>query len=180
MAEIRAAVDAGRVDAVVQSSDKNFLAPVGASIVVAPKKGFIDSIADTYAGRATAAPVVQTLAALLALGLETYKDLQKEQLENKTFLEQQMNEVAEKLGQRVLSVWNPVAFAMTMDGLDVSEIGARLYNARVTGPRAVEKSGLGSSVENYPHSYIVMNAAIGASRNDVETATKKLYKEASN
>jgi O-phospho-L-seryl-tRNASec:L-selenocysteinyl-tRNA synthase len=179
MAEIRAAVDAGRVDAVVQSSDKNFLAPVGASIVVTPKKDFIDSIADTYAGRATAAPVAQTLAALLAIGLDTYKDLQKEQLETKKLLEQQMNEVAEKLGQRMLSVWNPVACAMTLDGLKVREIGARLYNASVTGPRAVEKGGLGSSVENYPHSYIVMNAAIGTSKNDVETATTKLYKEAS-
>lgn len=179
MSEIRAAVDAGRVDAVVQSSDKNFLAPVGASIVVTPKKGFIDSIADTYAGRATAAPVVQTLAALLAIGLDTYKDLQKEQLENKALLDEKMNEIAEKLGQRVLSVWNPVACAITMDGLDVREIGARLYNARVTGPRAVEKGAMGSSAENYPHSYIVMNAAIGASKNDVDTATTKLYKEAS-
>jgi O-phospho-L-seryl-tRNASec:L-selenocysteinyl-tRNA synthase len=179
MSEIRAAIDAGRVDAVVQSSDKNFLAPVGAAIVVTPKKDFTDSIADTYAGRATAAPVVQTLAALLAIGLDTYKDLQKEQLDNKALLDMRMNEIAEKLGQRILSVWNPVACAITMDGLDVIEIGARLYNARVTGPRAIEIGGAGSSVDNYPHSYIVMNAAIGASKNDIETATTKLYKEAS-
>jgi O-phospho-L-seryl-tRNASec:L-selenocysteinyl-tRNA synthase len=179
MSEIRAAVDAGRVDAVVQSSDKNFLAPVGASIVVTPKENFIDSIADTYAGRATAAPIVQTLAALLAIGLDTYKDLQKEQLENKALLEEKLTEIANRLEQKVLSVWNPVACAITMDGLDVREIGARLYNARVTGPRAVEMGAMGSSVENYPHSYIVMNAAIGASKTDVEAATTKLYKEAS-
>ncbi len=179
MSEIRAAVDAGRVDAVVQSSDKNFLAPVGASIVVTPKENFIDSIADTYAGRATAAPVVQTLAAMLAIGLDTYKDLQKEQLDNKALLEEKLTEIATKLEQKVLSVWNPVACAITMDGLDVREIGARLYNARVTGPRAIEKGAMGSSVENYPHSYIVMNAAIGASKTDIEAATTKLYKEAS-
>ncbi|MFX1481694.1 MAG: O-phosphoseryl-tRNA(Sec) selenium transferase [Promethearchaeota archaeon] len=179
MSEIRAAADAGRVDAVVQSSDKNFFAPVGASIVVTPKKDFNESIADTYAGRATAAPVVQTLAALLATGLDTYKDLQKEQVENKSFLEERLNEIAGKLGQRVLSVWNPVACAITMDGLDVKEIGARLYNARVTGPRAIEKGDVGSSVDNYPYSYIVMNAAIGATKNDIETATTKLYKQAS-
>jgi len=179
MSEIRAAVDAGRVDAVVQSSDKNFLAPVGASIVVTPKENFIDPIADTYAGRATAAPVVQTLAAMLAIGLDTYKDLQKEQLENKALLEEKLNEIATKLEQKVLSVWNPVACAITMDGLDVREIGARLYNARVTGPRAIERGAVGSSVEKYPHSYIVMNAAIGASKNDIEAATTKLYKEAS-
>jgi hypothetical protein len=49
----------------------------------------------------------------------------------------------------------------------------------VTGPRAVEKGELGSSVDNYPNSYIVMNAAIGSLKIDVETATTKLYKEAS-
>jgi len=75
-------------------------------------------------------------------------------------------------------VKNPVAFAITMDDLDVQEIGARLYNARVTGPRAVKRGDLGSSTDNYPHSYIVMNAAIGARKTDIDTATAKLYKEA--
>jgi hypothetical protein len=49
----------------------------------------------------------------------------------------------------------------------------------VTGPRAVEKGAYGSSSDDYPHSYLVMSAAIGASKNDVETATTKLDKEAS-
>jgi O-phospho-L-seryl-tRNASec:L-selenocysteinyl-tRNA synthase len=179
MSEIRSAVDAGRVDAVVQSSDKNFLSPVGASIIVSPSKEFIEQIADTYAGRASAAPVVQTLAALLALGLDKYTDLQRQQTENKEILHERLNEIADKIGQKVLSVWNPVAYAITMDGVDVKEIGARLYNARVTGPRAVENGEYGSSSDNYPHSYIVMNTAIGASRNDVEAATTKLDKEVS-
>jgi len=61
-----------------------------------------------------------------------------------------------------------------MDGLDVREVGARLYNARVTGPRAVKKGDYGSSTESYPHSYIVMNAAIGVRKEDVDTATTKL------
>jgi O-phospho-L-seryl-tRNASec:L-selenocysteinyl-tRNA synthase len=178
MSEIRAAADAGRVDAVVQSSDKNFLSPVGASIIVSPSKEFIEQIADTYPGRASAAPVVQTLAAMLALGLNNYKNLQRQQAENKELLYKKLNEIAEKIGQRVLSVWNPVAYALTMDGLDVKEIGARLYNERVTGPRAIEKGAYGSSSDNYPYSYLVMNAAIGASKNDVETATNKLYKQA--
>jgi len=175
MNEIRSAADAGRVDAVVQSSDKNFLSPVGASIIVSTSKEFIEQIADTYAGRASAAPVVQTLAALLALGLNNYKDLQRQQAENRELLHEKLNEIASIIGQRVLSVWNPIAYAITMDGLDVAEIGARLYNARVTGPRAVEKGAYGSSSENYPHSYLVMNAAIGALKTDVETATTKLY-----
>jgi O-phospho-L-seryl-tRNASec:L-selenocysteinyl-tRNA synthase len=178
MERLRAACDAGRVDAVVQSSDKNFMAPVGGSIIVSPSAQVIDWAADTYAGRATAAPVVQTLCALLSLGLNKYKDLQKQQRENHAFLKKRLVEVADSLGQRVLDVLNPIACAITMNGLDVREIGARLYNARVTGPRAIEAGAFGSSIDNYPHSYLVMNAALGASHEDVETATTKLDKEA--
>ena len=178
MMEIRSAIDAGRVDAVVQSSDKNFLAPVGGSIVVSPKPEMIEWTSDTYAGRASAAPVIQTLAALLSLGYERYKELQRQQIENLTLLKNNLENIAERLGQRVLDVKNPVAFAITMDGLDVHDIGARLYNARVTGPRAVKRGEYGSSTDNYPYSYIVMNAAIGVGKIDVEAATAKLYKEA--
>ena len=178
MNQLRSAVDAGRVDAIVQSSDKNFMAPVGGSIIVSPNPAVIDWTADTYAGRATAAPIVQTLSALLSLGLDRYRDLRRRQLENLAFLRDRLAAIAETHGQRILDVKNPVAWAMTLNGLDVQEIGARLYNARVTGPRAIEAGAFGSSVENYPHSYIVMNAAIGASHEDVETATTKLDKEA--
>ncbi len=179
MKEIRSAIDAGRVDAVIQSSDKNFLTPVGGSIIVSPNPKIIEWTSDTYAGRASAAPVIQTLAALLSLGLERYKELQNEQVENLHLLRRTLQELAEKLGQRVLIVENPVACAVTLDNLDVHEIGARLYNARVTGPRTVKSGEYGSSADNYPHSYIVMNAAIGARRTDIETATAKFYKEAS-
>jgi hypothetical protein len=43
----------------------------------------------------------------------------------------------------------------------------------------VKAGDYGSCIDNYPHSYIVMNAAIGATENDIEKATTKLYKEAS-
>jgi len=179
MKEVRAAIDAGRVDAVIQSSDKNFLTPVCGSIVVSPDPKIIEWTSDTYAGRASAAPVIQTLAALLALGHERYKELQREQVENLHLLRNNLQEIAGKLNQRVLDVQNPVACAITLDNLDIHEIGARLYNARVTGPRAIKSGEYGSSVDNYPHSYIVMNAAIGARKVDIETATAKFYKEAS-
>ncbi|TFG28818.1 O-phosphoseryl-tRNA(Sec) selenium transferase, partial [Candidatus Thorarchaeota archaeon] len=179
MDQIHSAIDAGRVDAVVQSSDKNFLAPVGSSIIVSPNPQIIDWTSDTYAGRATAAPITQTLAALLALGLNNYRTLQQQQLENIALLNEKMQEFSASIGQRVLQVNNPVACAVTMDGIDVRELGARLYNERVTGPRAVEKGSYGSSIDDYPHSYLVMNAAIGARKIDIENATTKLYKQAS-
>ncbi|MHA1933935.1 MAG: O-phosphoseryl-tRNA(Sec) selenium transferase [Candidatus Thorarchaeota archaeon] len=177
MAKIASGIDAGRVDVIIQSSDKNFLSPVGASVVVSPKEDTIEMIAETYAGRATAAPIYQTLASLLSLGLNRYAELRTEQKENLLLLREKLNEIAQSIEQRVLAVDNPVACAMTLDGFDVADIGARLYNRRVTGPRAIEKGVKGSCIDDYPHSYIVMNAAIGASRNDVESATTKLYKE---
>jgi O-phospho-L-seryl-tRNASec:L-selenocysteinyl-tRNA synthase len=177
MKEIMSAIDSGRIDVIVQSSDKNFLAPVGGSLIVSPKESTIKSVAESYAGRASAAPIVQTLASLLLIGHERYKTMRKEQLSNLKLLGEKLNEIAASIGQRVLSVPNPVAFAMTLDGLDAHDIGARLYNRRVTGPRAVAMGEKGSCVDNYPHSYIVMNAAIGVTKEDVEGATAKLYKE---
>ncbi len=174
MRSIRSAIDAGRVDAVVQSSDKNFLSPVGGSIVVSPSKDFVDWAAETYAGRATAAPILQTLAALLVTGAERYEQLRREQTANRLLLQESLESLAAEVGQRVLSVKNPVSCAMTIDGLDAENLGAKLYNLRVTGPRAISKGAQGSCIENYPHSYIVMNAAIGANRKDVEDATIKL------
>ncbi len=179
MQSIRSAIDAGRVDAIVQSSDKNFLSPVGASIIVAPDSKTLEMTSDTYAGRASAAPIVQTLASLLALGHKSYKSLQKEQEVNISLLRDKLEELATSINQRVLQVQNYIACAITMDNVDVKELGARLYNDRVTGPRAVPRGSYGSSIDNYPHSYLVMNAAIGARKIDVEQATTKLYKEAS-
>jgi O-phospho-L-seryl-tRNASec:L-selenocysteinyl-tRNA synthase len=177
MSTIRSAIDAGRVDAVIQSGDKNFLCPVGSSILTTPNPAVAAWASETYAGRASAAPVVQTLAALLSLGLQRYEQLRNEQVEHRTLLEGRLREIAGEVGQRVLEVDNPVSVGFTLDGLDANEIGARLYNARVTGPRTVEKHGYGSCIDSYPHAYIVLNSAIGSSRNDVEKATTKFYKE---
>lgn len=176
MKRVSSAIDAGRVDAVIQSGDKNFLTPVGSALVVTSEEETIDWIAESYAGRATAAPIAQTLAALLALGHKNYLSLREGQKKNKQLLEDEMNSLAEKIGQRVLSVFNPIANAITMDDLDVKEIGGRLYNERVTGPRAVEKGENGSCIDSYPYSYLVLNAAIGAQKADISKATTKLNK----
>lgn len=176
MKSIRSAIDAGRVDFIIQSTDKNFLTPVGGSIVVSPSSDEIEWVAETYAGRATAAPVVQLLAALTTMGLERYQQLREEQMTNRRLLDARLRELAEEIDQRVLETTNEVSSAITLDGHDAHKIGAMLYNRRVTGPRAVAKGEPGSCIEDYPHSYIVMNAAIGARQRDVEEAVTKLFK----
>ncbi|MCJ7633863.1 O-phosphoseryl-tRNA(Sec) selenium transferase, partial [Candidatus Bathyarchaeota archaeon] len=44
MKMIRGAIDTGRVDATIQSTDKNFLTPVGGSIIASPDREFLEDI----------------------------------------------------------------------------------------------------------------------------------------
>lgn len=41
----------GRVDAFVQSTDKNFMVPVGGAIVAGFDENFIDAVSKTYPGK---------------------------------------------------------------------------------------------------------------------------------
>ena len=93
---VRGAVDAGRVDAVIQSTDKNFLAPVGGAIAASPNEEFLNAVSENYVGRATAGPVAQFLAATLSIGLRGYEELRDQQEENRRFLEASLKAVAER------------------------------------------------------------------------------------
>jgi O-phospho-L-seryl-tRNASec:L-selenocysteinyl-tRNA synthase len=171
---IRGAIDAGRVDAVVQSTDKNFLSPVGGAVIASPSSDFIEKISKTYAGRATAAPIAQFLAAILSLGTERYEELRSEQEKNRRFLSESMKQLAAKHGERLLEVFNPVAAAMTLSNYDVKKVGRYLYTLRVTGPRVLEERDFGVCCPKYHSPYITINAAIGSSTEDVRLATEKL------
>lgn len=47
---IQEATRVGRVDAFVQSTDKNFLVPVGGAIVASSNPDFVKKVAQTYPG----------------------------------------------------------------------------------------------------------------------------------
>ncbi|MBD3255063.1 MAG: O-phosphoseryl-tRNA(Sec) selenium transferase [Candidatus Lokiarchaeota archaeon] len=181
MKMIRSAIDAGRVDAIVQSTDKNFLTPIGGAVIASPNKNIIEKISQTYPGRASASPVVDFLISILSLGIEGYEKLLKKQQENRLLLRNKMEEFSKEIGERILDVFNPVAVAMSLKNLETEKLtalGGALYNLRVTGPRVYNsyENPFGISCENYPTPYIVMNAAIGASSEDVVNAIEKLKK----
>ncbi|MHA1143968.1 MAG: O-phosphoseryl-tRNA(Sec) selenium transferase [Candidatus Helarchaeota archaeon] len=176
MKNIRSAIDAGRVDAFVQSTDKNFLTPVGGAIIASPDQQFIGDVNQTHAGRASAAPIIQFLASILLMGLDGYQKMRQEQLENKKILKEGLIPIAERWGERLLAIENPVSCTMTLTNFDPNKVGGALYNLRVTGPRAVLPSEWGSSIDGYPHPYLVLNAAIGSRKQDVEAVLVKLEK----
>jgi O-phospho-L-seryl-tRNASec:L-selenocysteinyl-tRNA synthase len=171
---VRGAIDAGRVDAIIQSTDKNFLTPVGGAIIASPNEEFLDAVSGTYAGRATAAPIAQFLAAILAIGLEGYEKLRTQQEDNRKFLEVSLKEVAERHSQRILNVYNPVSVAMTLEGRDAKKIGKALYATRVNGARALEKNDFGVCCQQYVSSYINFDAGIGVKKDEIILATERL------
>lgn len=178
---IRAAIDAGRVDAIIQSTDKNFLTPVGGALIASPIKESIEKISQAYAGRASATPVVNFLISMLSLGISGYQKLIEEQQQNRKILEEKLSEVAKKINERLLEVHNPVAVALSLETLKAEQLyalGGALYNLRVTGPRVYnpKEKAFGTCCENYPTPYIVMNAAIGSKTKDITFAVERFEK----
>jgi O-phospho-L-seryl-tRNASec:L-selenocysteinyl-tRNA synthase len=174
MREIRTAIDAGRVDAIVQSTDKNFLTPVGGAIIASPDDKFVEKASSHYCGRASASPIYQFLAAVLSLGIDGYEKLRSIQESNRALLQKHLSNLAGSSGERLLSSRNPIACAMTITRTDPDALAGVLYSLRLSGPRVVASGSWGSCCDNYPYSYVVMNAAIGSSESDISRAIEKL------
>ena len=69
----------GRVDAFVQSCDKNFMVPVGGAVVATcGNHGYLEKVASTYAGRASSTPAIDLTITVLQLGVSGWKKLLKE------------------------------------------------------------------------------------------------------
>lgn len=178
---IRSSIDAGRVDAIIQSTDKNFLTPVGGAVIASPLKDNIKKISQAYAGRASATPIVNFLISMLSLGITGYQQLIEEQQQNRKILEIKLRKIAEKLNERILDIYNPVAVALSLKNIKNEQLyalGGALYNLRVTGPRVYnpKEKAFGTCCNNYPTPYIVMNAAIGATEKDILSAVERFEK----
>ena len=60
----------GEVSLVVQSTDKNFMVPVGGSFVFSNQKELLEKVSAKYPGRASGSPVVDLFITLLSMGKE--------------------------------------------------------------------------------------------------------------
>ena len=139
---IQQAARVGRVDAYVQSTDKNFMVPVGGSIIAGFDAKFVDKISTTFPGRASASPSVDLFITFLSLGANGYKRLLKERKEMYTLLGTELTKVAESHGERLLKIpHNPISMAMTLtkEGKDsskaITQLGSMLFKRCVSGAR---------------------------------------------
>uniref|UniRef100_A0A8C7KD69 O-phosphoseryl-tRNA(Sec) selenium transferase n=1 Tax=Oncorhynchus kisutch TaxID=8019 RepID=A0A8C7KD69_ONCKI len=184
----------GRIDAFVQSLDKNFMVPVGGAIIAGFNESFIQEISRMYPGRASASPSLDVLITLLTLGASGYRKLLAEQKEMYTYLAQELKRLAAAHGERLLHTpHNPISLAMSLDdlqtqsGKSVTQLGSMLFTRQVSGARVVALgnkqmvsghmfSGFMSHSEAYPHPYLNAASAVGITRDDVTLCIKRLDK----
>lgn len=67
-----------QLDVLISSTDKNFMVPVGGSLIYSPKrKALCDKISKLYPGRASASPIIDLFITFLQMGEGTLKQLLK-------------------------------------------------------------------------------------------------------
>jgi O-phospho-L-seryl-tRNASec:L-selenocysteinyl-tRNA synthase len=70
MKKLSRAMRVGRVDCCVQSTDKNYLVPVGGAVIAGQDPKTIAAIGQAYPGRAASAPIHDLFITLLSMGAQ--------------------------------------------------------------------------------------------------------------
>ncbi|XP_058049806.1 O-phosphoseryl-tRNA(Sec) selenium transferase, partial [Ahaetulla prasina] len=184
----------GRIDAFVQSLDKNFMVPVGGAVIAGFNDTFIQEISKTYPGRASASPSLDVLITLLSLGTKGYRQLLRERKEMFSYLSTEVKKLAESYEERLLDTpHNPISLAMSLRKLGeqnpeaITQLGSMLFTRQVSGARVVSPGtvqtvsgytfkGFMAHADQYRCSYLNAASAIGMKAEDVETFVKRLDK----
>ncbi|TMW57391.1 hypothetical protein Poli38472_003316 [Pythium oligandrum] len=200
MHAINEAMRCGRVDAVVQSLDKNFLMPVGGAIVSSASEDIVQSVSKLYPGRASNSPSVDFFITMLQMGLNGYRRFLKERKELIKYMKQQLQTVASEIGERVVeSPQNEISIAMTLDSFcdasadaatrskQLTFFGAMLFSRGISGTRVVSRldaktiggiefRSYGAHFDDYPSPYLTFACAIGMTKDEIDQLITKLQK----
>jgi len=195
----------GRVDAFVSSLDKNFLVPVGGSILARVESGqgrdrvgsdgnpfdLVGEVNASYPGRASNAHVVDVLATLLWLGQSGWTSLLQQRESLYRHLQARASRFCQEHGLRLLDTpGNPISMGIALDGLgtsgrELTALGSHLFARNVSGARVVPTGsfstvdglsfvGFGSHHDAYPHPYLTVAAAVGATVDEIESCFVRL------
>ncbi|XP_003742099.1 O-phosphoseryl-tRNA(Sec) selenium transferase [Galendromus occidentalis] len=190
MARLEQAHKHGHIHAYVQSTDKNFMVPVGGAIIAGFDKEFIEAIARSYPGRGSSSPTMDLFITLLTVGIKGYREICKQRKGTFYYLGEELEKLAEAHNQMVLKIAsNDISIGLTLNGFegidDVSSIGSMLFTRFVFGTRTVNPEavkdiegyhfvGWGSHHSEYPHSYLTAAVGVGTTLQDVDTFISKL------
>jgi O-phospho-L-seryl-tRNASec:L-selenocysteinyl-tRNA synthase len=197
---ITSALRKHRVDAIIQSTDKNFMVPVGGAIIAAPKNRsvLVEKVNKLYPGRASMAPLLDLLITLLHWGAAGWRRELQQREELQPLVLEALKTCAAEIGERVLvTLNNPISMAMTLDSLESSVatagggsggatfLGSMLFARGASGARVIvpgkqqsvagiQFQSYGASYDTYPHSYVTVAAAIGSTQKDIDEFLKRL------
>jgi O-phospho-L-seryl-tRNASec:L-selenocysteinyl-tRNA synthase len=185
----------GRVDVLISSTDKNFMVPVGGSIVYSSNSEIIDKIKKNYPGRASMSPILDLFISFLEMGKDKYKFLIADRKEKYIYLKDIMSKIAMKYSERILenSYNNKISLAMTLSNIcknagsknDITYLGSLFYSRQISGIKIIAPSGIndisgykfnnyGSHIENYPHlPYCAFACAIGITKDEIDSFAVK-------
>jgi len=200
MKQLNRAMRVGRVDTIVQSTDKNFLVPVGGAVIAGPDAAIVNRIGKAYPGRASAAPIQDLFITLLSMGIEGYKLVLAEREALVQTFRHRLSDLAQQHGERLLiSPLNSISFAVSLSTMEAhpeeekpqgggaTSLGSMLFKRSVSGTRVVPRdqvatieghmfAGFGASVEGYPCSYFTAACALGIREEECELFFKRLEK----
>ena len=140
------------------STDKNFMTPVGGSVVVSPMKkdSLVQKIASNYPGRASMSPKMDLFITLLQMGKNGYRSLLANQIACYNKLLDGLESLSELHGTKVIAA-NGISIAISLKPFetclsDLKEIGSMLFTRNVSGPRVVTCKGskdIGPGADSY-------------------------------
>ncbi|CAF1632588.1 unnamed protein product, partial [Adineta ricciae] len=179
----------GRIDYIVQSTDKNFLVPVGGSIVLTYDSQSFDRLSHAYPGRASITPTTDMFITLLSMGKNGLLELVQKRKVLFTFFFDKLSQWALENNESVLSSkqFSPISIAISLKHLPnerLTELGSKLFTRRISGARVV-KLGTKQKIESYEftnygahsssvqYSYLTVAAAIGIEESDIDIFMKK-------
>ncbi|OQR96216.1 o-phosphoseryl-tRNA(Sec) selenium transferase-like [Achlya hypogyna] len=190
---VNQAFRSGRVDACIQSTDKNFLVPVGGSVICGPNKAFVQEIGKLYPGRASNAPALDLFITMLHLGRAGYKALLDARKALVPYFRDELAKVADAHGERLLVTrHNDISFCISVGRCcgasgDATFLGSMLFSRGVSGTRIVTGRaeakiagyafrGFGAHADAYPGPYLSAACAIGMTKADVDLFVGRLDK----
>ena len=178
----------------MQSTDKNYMVPVGGAIICGFQSALVQEISQNYPGRASISPIVDLLITLLSMGQSGWIHLLQEREKNFALFRQKLVITANEIGEKLLCTPNnPISLAVSLKSVEYGKgptyIGSMLFTRLCSGVRATSVTSdkitelcgfrfcnYGSHLDNFPVSYLNAAAAIGMQEQEIDIFCKRLVK----
>lgn len=130
----------------VQSSDKNFMVPVGGAIISCPGPEMISQISMLYPGRASISPILDLFITFLSMGEEGLQRMWKERQRLVVIMTEKLKCFAQRRGERIIeSPRNSISIGVTLDTLSIKRTISSDTGDDITARDNAMKSSEGSA-----------------------------------